>query len=223
VAQVFLSYRISDSAGQAGRLADALRSVFGRQAVFLAADDIAQGAQWREELLSQLRSSSVVLAVIGPTWATVADADGRTRLAREDDVVRFEIREALVQGRPVVPVLVGEATTIPSAVPDDVRPLLTRNISRLRDDHWKSDVAALVDGLIRLHPSLRVRYWGWRLVSWRLTLGILATLGFGIFTGQLLLVRLDLLDADTLHLLPPALGFVSVVVLAMHFFVRRAR
>ena len=60
MARVFVSYRIADSAGHAGRLADALKSVFGRNDVFLGADDIAGGAPWRQVLTNELRRSRVV-------------------------------------------------------------------------------------------------------------------------------------------------------------------
>jgi len=224
VARVFVSYRIADSAGHAGRLADALKSVFGRDAVFLGSDDIAGGAPWRQKLTDELRSSRVVLTVIGPTWATVAGQDGTPRIMTDDDVVRFEIREALGLRRAVVPVLVGAATVPPvSSLPEDIRALLARNIITVRDDRWQSDIHQLAQAAAALHPTLRLQFWSSRLMSWRVTMAVL-TLALVFIAGlHVLLVRLDLLDARTLERLPLLLLLAFSLVLLFRVMVRRTR
>jgi hypothetical protein len=225
MADVFISYRIADSAAHAGRLADALKGHFGRGAVFLAADDIAQGAQWRDVLSRELKVSRAVLAVIGPVWSTVSDRDGIRRLMKDDDVVRFEIREALNLGRPVIPVLVGNARLpAPSELPADISPLLQRNRAELRDDHWPSDVADLAQGLRKVAPALRMRDVGRTLASRSRAFGVLVALVAAISAGHVLLIRFDVLDAYSLRVLPFVLILVMAGLLLAHAAaVRRTR
>ena len=224
VARVFISYRISESAGHAGRLADALKSIYGRAEVFLGADDIGVGTLWKKKLREELRASRVVLTVIGPTWATVTGSDGKARIMAEDDVVRFEIREALGLNTAVIAVLVGTATVPPpSSLPNDIRALLERNIITLRDEHWMSDTHQLAQAAAALHPTLRFHFWSSRLVSWRVTMATITLALVIIASLHVLLVRIDLLDARTLELLPLFLGLTLSVVLLFRFVVRRAR
>jgi hypothetical protein len=225
MAHVFVSYRIADSAAHAGRLADALRTYFGSNSVFLSADDMVPGATWRNELVNQLRGCRVVLAVVGPTWSRVAGADGTPRLLNQDDIVRMEIREALALGRPVMPVLVGGAQ-LPSAseLPADISPLLSRSIAEVRDNHWESDVEGIARAIGGLDPILRIRIWSRQLASTRRTAVVLAGLLILISAAQMVMIRLDLLDAYSLRILPYLLILVSAVVLVAHVVAsRRAR
>ena len=54
-------------------------------------------------------SADVLIAVIGPNWATAADGSGRRRLDKPDDFVRLEVGGALRRDIRVIPVLVGGA------------------------------------------------------------------------------------------------------------------
>jgi hypothetical protein len=218
MAHVFLSYRIADSAAHAGRLADALRAYFGRNSVFLSADNMAQGAAWRNELVNQLRDCSVVLAIVGPTWTKVPGADGTPRLLNQDDIVRMEIREALALGRPVVPVMVGGAQ-LPalSDLPADISSLLSRSVAEVRDNHWESDVEHLAKGIGGVVLALRIRNWSRVLASTRRAFAILGGLLILVFAAQMVLVRLDVLDAYSLRILPYLLALVTAVVLMVHF------
>lgn len=89
----FLSYRRDDSAGFAGRLADALEDAFGPGSVFRDVDDIAPGEDFISTIESQLRDVGAVLIMIGPHWLA-AGADGRRRLDAKDDFVHLEIQLA---------------------------------------------------------------------------------------------------------------------------------
>jgi hypothetical protein len=52
--------------------------------------------------------STVLVALIGRQWVTLADKKGR-RLDNPDDFVRFEVHTALERGVRVIPVLVDSA------------------------------------------------------------------------------------------------------------------
>jgi hypothetical protein len=203
-------------------LADSLKARFDPRDVFLSADDLQHGIQWREEILKQLEASRVVLAVIGPLWITVRDRDGVRRLDHDDDVVRLEIRESLARGTPVIPVLVGGATLpAPRDLPDDVARLLERNAMELRDGHWASDVTDLVDDLRRLAPALKIRDPRGLLRSWRRSLAVLLASVVFLTATHWLLVRLDVLRAESLRLLPAMLTGVFAVLLLAHLVARR--
>lgn len=72
---VFLSYRRDDSAGFAGRLADALEAAFDDSSVFRDVDDIRPGEDFVDAIESHLHSVDAVLVMTGPHWLeTGADA-----------------------------------------------------------------------------------------------------------------------------------------------------
>ncbi|MBR0565774.1 toll/interleukin-1 receptor domain-containing protein [Azoarcus sp. L1K30] len=144
---VFVSYRRDDSAGHAGRLADALEQRFGADSVFRDVDDIVPGEDFARVIDARLAQVDWVLVLIGPRWLD-ADSSGLRRLDRADDFVRREIESALAAGKPVVPVLVGgaqmpEATLLPASI----RALASRQEVDLRDASWRADLASLAQVL----------------------------------------------------------------------------
>ena len=140
---VFISYRRDDSAGFAGRLADALEQRLGAGAVFRDVDDIQPGADFEAVIARGLDQVRAVLVVIGPGWLDAA-VDGQRRLDRADDFVRREVEQALASGKPVVPVLVGGATMpAANALPGALRGLASRQALVLGDASWSADLARL--------------------------------------------------------------------------------
>ena len=140
---VFISYRRDDSAGFAGRLADALEQRLGAGAVFRDVDDIQPGADFEAVIARGLDQVRAVLVVIGPGWLDAA-VDGQRRLDRPDDFVRREVEQALASGKPVVPVLVGGATMpAANALPIALRGLANRQALVLGDASWSADLARL--------------------------------------------------------------------------------
>lgn len=103
--EVFINYRTGDGEKTAALLDQELARRFGKEHVFRASRSIAPGHAYPEALLTSLRGSSVLLAVIGPDWTNF-----RTRLHDPQDWVRKEIEEALTCELPVVPVLDGRKT-----------------------------------------------------------------------------------------------------------------
>src|SRR5438128_10555630 len=81
VSTVFISYRRDDASANAGRLCDWLKRQFGADKVFLDTDKIAPGDNFPLVLEQRLAASDVLLAVIGPRWASITDAAGNRRLA----------------------------------------------------------------------------------------------------------------------------------------------
>lgn len=147
MARVFLSYRRDDSAGFAGRLADALEARFGADRVFRDVDDIRPGEDFAQAIQTQLEDVGAVLVLIGPRWLTMS-VDGRRRLDDPEDYVRREIQTALASGKPVIPVLVSGATMPVSAeLPEAIADLARRQAVVLSDTGWRADVARLTDSL----------------------------------------------------------------------------
>lgn len=88
---VFLSYRRADSRADAGRLYDRLSHEFGDDNVFMDVDDIAPGENFVTRLEATLGRCDVLLAVIGPQWASITDGNGQPRLHDPDDFLLLEI------------------------------------------------------------------------------------------------------------------------------------
>jgi hypothetical protein len=145
---IFISYRREDSAGWTGRLSEDLRERFGPESIFMDIDTIQPGADFTEALQTAVSSCDVLLAIIGPKWATVTDTSGKPRLEDPTDWVRTEIATALKRKIRVIPVLVGGAS-VPTInlLPDDLDTLAQRQAHELTDKRWSYDVEQLVKTL----------------------------------------------------------------------------
>jgi hypothetical protein len=130
----------------AGRLYDALVARYGAASVFRDKEAIRPGYDWVEEIENALAGDVVVLALLGPSWADVRDAEGRRRLDDPHDPNRLELEIALQKKTPLIPVLV-EAADIPEQLPPSLMPLTRRHAVRLRDDDWDGDFMRLTDAL----------------------------------------------------------------------------
>src|SRR5262245_1072203 len=151
--KIFISYRRADSAPYSGRLRDALTGRFQDGSVFFDVTSIDAGATFTTAIVDAMALTDVVVVVIGPAWLTAAspDAAGVRRLDDAHDVVRTEIRAALDRNLEIIPVLVGGAS-MPrlEQLPDELRPVATRNALRLSDERWADDVARLVSTIERM-------------------------------------------------------------------------
>ncbi|OBC01810.1 hypothetical protein A5784_17030 [Mycobacterium sp. 852013-50091_SCH5140682] len=141
---IVISYRREDTEGSAGRLYDRLVERYGRELVFMDFYSIGSGEDWGAEIDRVIARSSVLLALIGPRWASATDQNGRRWLEVEGDYVRREIRTALQQGIHVVPVLVQSARMIESsALPADLAGLGAMQAIVLDSWHYDRDVERL--------------------------------------------------------------------------------
>jgi hypothetical protein len=154
MAGVFISYRRSDSDVAAGRLADDLTEIFGRNAIFRDVDTLEPGENYVTALDHALDSCAAVIAMIGPRWSDVTDTAGRRRLEDPNDWVRVEIKRSLERGIRVIPVLIS-ATMPPAAnIPADLQGLLQRQALEISDRHWKQDIELLAQVLEKV-PGIR--------------------------------------------------------------------
>ena len=142
---VFISYRRSD----AGPYARLLQIRFGQRLrgapVFMDLDSIEAGDDFAEAIQAAVESCRVLIALIGPRWLTVSDAEGRPRLDDPDDYVRFEIRTALERRARVIPVLV-DGATMPhrQQLPDDLARLARLNALPMSYDRYEYDESRLI-------------------------------------------------------------------------------
>src|ERR1700735_846066 len=94
---IFISYRRDDTEGEAGRLYDDLVRAYGNDSVFMDVAGIEPGLDFRKAIDANVASCGVLLAVIGPSWASVTDSAGARRLDNANDFVRLEIASALTR------------------------------------------------------------------------------------------------------------------------------
>lgn len=145
--RIFISYRREDAAYPAGWLYDRLSDEFGGAQLFKDVDNLKPGDDFVEKITSAVSSCDVLLALIGPEWATIADHRGR-RLDDPGDFVRLEIEVALKRRVRVIPLLVGGAH-MPSVeeLPPGMTPLARRQALELTPGHFNRDAEELVEVL----------------------------------------------------------------------------
>jgi len=152
---IFISYRRDDSEGEAGRLYDDLARAFGNDAIFMDVSGIDPGMDFRKAIDANVGGCHVLLAMIGPTWATIAGTDGQRRLDNDNDYVRLEIASGLARNIAVIPVLVHDAK-MPHVdqLPDNLKDMAYRNSVEITHARWDSDVQLLVQALAHyVHPD----------------------------------------------------------------------
>jgi 4a-hydroxytetrahydrobiopterin dehydratase len=151
-AALFISYRRADTRVFARDLHKHLAGGFGYERVFMDRAEIRAGQDWAKRLDEELKRSTIVLALIGPDWLKLQDADHRRRIDNENDWVRRELVEALVAGKEVIPIYVGGAEPIEDAkkLPPDLRDLPARQRIELTEASWDSGMSTLVRRLEQL-------------------------------------------------------------------------
>jgi hypothetical protein len=140
---IFISYRRSEAAGQAGRLFDRLSARFGEDRVFMDVDTLTPSEHFATKIEKAIANADVMLVLIGPDWVAHID-----RLANPADFVRREIVAALrVEGR-LIPVCLDGASIPPAAkLPDELRPLVANEGAVLRHGEFTRDADYLADVL----------------------------------------------------------------------------
>jgi hypothetical protein len=112
-------------------------------------DSIGVGLDFARVLDEAVSSCSVMLVLIGPGWAEIADQRSR-RLDDPGDYVRQEVEAALRREIRVVPVLVRGATLPqPEELPEGLHPLVRRQAFPMPDETFRSQAQVLVE---RLRP-----------------------------------------------------------------------
>ena len=143
--RVFISYRRQESSGLAGRLYDRLAAHLGQDQIFMDVDRIELGVDFAEVITQAVSACEVLLAVIGPTWLTATDQEGRRRLEDPDDIVHLEIAAALERDVRVIPILV-EGAQMPrrQELPDTLEKLARRNALSVRHESFHTDTDRLL-------------------------------------------------------------------------------
>ncbi len=142
---VFLSYRRHDADHASGRIADRLRTQFGKDSIFKDIDSIPIGADFVGVVQEKLSQADVMVLLIGDRWINGKGEPSENSLYDPHDMVRVELEAAFQQGLPVIPVLVGQAKMPdPSDLPPSVERLWRLNAAPLRDTDFDSDLERLV-------------------------------------------------------------------------------
>ena len=161
---VFLSYRRSDTGGEAGRLADTFEHRLGSSLAFRDVVDIPPGVEFDSMLDKELTAAKIVLVLVGPNWL----AELQQRLEQTDiDYLRVEVATALARGKRVIPVLLkGAALPSVAALPEDLSSLAKHQAMTLRDESWDQDVDRLINAIGRPYR--------WNIVAIRAVVALLA-------------------------------------------------
>lgn len=132
----------------AGRLRESLARSLSDEAIFRDKDSIGAGEDWTRAIEASLTGNAVVLALIGPDWATARNEAGARRLDDPADWNRIELELALKRSARVIPLLI-DGTRMPreSELPGSLGQLTRINALKLRDDDWDSDVKRLMQAL----------------------------------------------------------------------------
>lgn len=142
---IFLSYRREDASPHARTLQLLLSQRILDVHIFMDLDSIDPGQDFAEIIQDALNSCAVLVALIGPRWATVADEEGHRRLDNPDDYVRFEVKTALERGVRVIPVLVDDAKPLRQQdLPADLHKLARLEAHRLSWDRFTDDADRLL-------------------------------------------------------------------------------
>jgi hypothetical protein len=133
--KIFISYRRTDSADQAGRIFDRLVASFSRERVFKDVDSVPAGADFRRVIEEAVENADIVVLIVGPSWTIATDEKGHRRLDDHNDFVRLELACALKLGKHVIPVLVRGAS-MPRAgdLHESIRDVAFRNAVSVRPD-----------------------------------------------------------------------------------------
>lgn len=149
MSDIFISYRREDSADVTGRINDHFCRAFGEERIFTDVDNIPLGVDFREHIDREVSHCEVLIAVIGPQWATIKNERGERRLEDPADFVRLEIESALKRDIPVIPVLVRRAVMpTEGQLPDSIKLLAFRNGIPVRPDpDFRNDIKRLIKGI----------------------------------------------------------------------------
>jgi hypothetical protein len=148
--KIFISYRRSD-AFVAQRIYQKLAERYGEESVIIDLK-IPAGKNFVKYLKEHLNTCDILIAVIGGSWMARTWWLGRRRINMRKDYVRLEIATALWREIPVIPVLVGDHTSMPETkkLPDNVKQLSLQNAAKVRPGlDTEEDLNKLVDKVDR--------------------------------------------------------------------------
>ncbi len=162
---VFISYRREDAGGWSTSLYNELVERFGAEKVFMDVSTIPAGVEFSDYIAEYLRDVDVLLAVIGRTWESIPDDQGRPRIQDPEDLLRQEIATALRQADvTVIPVLVdGAALPASGDLPTDLQRLARLNALELSASRFNTDAERLtrdIESVTKLKTRKPRSRWG---------------------------------------------------------------
>lgn len=174
--RIFISYRRGDLLGQAQWLAAKLLEDYDADEVFIDTESILSGTRFPERIRKAVAESKVVLALIGPTWASCTDGGGGKRIFGKNDWVRQELELALTESpdgdlRLILPVLAGGAV-MPSkrGLPGSLKAVA--ELQSLTFDsnpqNWGvsyGHIRERIDGHLAIGPGDRARDWVYEAIA----------------------------------------------------------
>lgn len=155
---VFINYRSRDEPYVAAGIYTDLVGRFGVEQVFRDSDSLRPGDHYPSVIREKVRTSEVLLVIIGPKWLELEDhATGARLIDQEGDWVRAEIADALFAGISVIPVLLHDAE-LPSMndLPDDIARIVTMQSSRVDFRTYLEDVDRLAKAIAELAPGVAI-------------------------------------------------------------------
>ncbi|MGB7989051.1 MAG: TIR domain-containing protein, partial [Candidatus Methylophosphatis roskildensis] len=153
-----MSYRRDDAGKSAWRLFDWFERQFGTARVFFDREGIDPGDKFPQVLEQRLAECEVLIALIGPRWLGISDAQGQLRLWAAQDYVAHEVATALDRNIRVVPVLTdGARMPTREQLPPRLAALADCQGLTIDDAHFREDFDRLVDVI-----EQRPRRWGER-------------------------------------------------------------
>jgi hypothetical protein len=176
--RVFISYRRTDTDVTAAHLHHSLGLQLGSDKVFRDADTIQPGQDFEKVIEEALRSTSVCIVLIGPSWLDAKNSEGERRLDTPKDYVRTEIESALRAGVEIIPILI-DGATMPSRkdLPKSIAELSVRNAFPLP---WSPAIARLATRINQIERQREAREAAERAERERLDL----TEGEAVFPGS---------------------------------------
>jgi len=183
--KVFISYRRADCQDLAGRIADHLKVMPGVKGVFIDVGSIEPGEDFHKRIRSSLLQTTVFLVLIGPQWSGPSGSWGKSRLFDANDLVRFEVHEALASRAKVVPILANGAK-IPDEIdlPEDLKWLAALNGLELRHAYFDHDFGLVLKAIF---PSGKAPLWPQKPKGMHVVLSILTGMAatFGLILAIL--------------------------------------
>ncbi len=145
---IFISYRRSDSASEAGRLYLSISKSYSKDSVFMDTSSIEPGTEWPQKITNSLESATVIILIIGPEWIRAADEFGCRKIDNEDDWIRREIEYGIANNKKILPVLVNQAKMPPpDKLPSAVASITNRQAIEIRTDYWDHDIKSVLEQL----------------------------------------------------------------------------
>jgi hypothetical protein len=140
---VFICYRRDDGA-HARNLYDRLKTRLGKRKIYMDVEKLDGGADYPETLDNQVAECALMVVVIGKGFRAV-DKNGNARIHAAGDFVRREIRVALRNGVPIIPVRFDVEMPAENDLPDDISALARKTAPSVYHDLFEQSMQRVVD------------------------------------------------------------------------------